>query len=650
MNSNRIKKLEIVLICTLFFTSVFAMPGKFNLTKNDIAFADTTDDASIINNVQADFTQLDSEMAIKNINWTILDNASDLLNKLNDTNSSKAGLLQELDVYRVKLTIASLSSNSPLEDYDRIKLQINNLQADTSTKQDLLNSLAAQSDKRITDMITPIYNYAYDKMTSSDVTSSVVHDTYVALENIVSLLSHITLDENKNNIIGMITPLITAYNSRAGYYFDINYELNQIANNNASSATGGSANTGTSTTNTGTSNTNTQTSTTNVYSVTPMGNAVNSSGFILKDPVFQNGDNLTVTLFISGAGNVADNINYNRDTGIEVLLNEEQYNKLYKGNYNFYLDVKGPNYTRDYNITYTKDSSVIPILKPTDLGSIAATKVNKSMNTFDIADLVLDDRSSFDYVVIASKNSYADCLSGAMLSTRLDAPILMVDDSDITTLKSYLAKRMNKSGTIYILGGEGVVSKTIENAVSVYGSVKRLGGTDRFDTNKKILDAMELKTYSEIIITSGNAFSDAVSASTASGKYNAPIILANTNGLNTDMLNKIEQIKPTKVTIVGGTAAVSPVVENQLAAIGIKNITRINGADREKTSMSLINSYFRTSLNTVFLIDTNDFALGMSLAPLTAMSSSAIVVNMSNDMDYIKTEVQANNYIDLTNH
>lgn len=648
MNRERMKRLITILVCTSLFSGVSMTPWKLNVMNDYMVFAAATDEAAIINNIQADFVQLDSDLEANILNWTLLNSASSLLNSLSDRNSSKAALSKKLDVYRAKLTIAALSANCDMADYDRIKVQISKLQTDTSTKQELTGKLAYKSDKRIMNMISPLYSYAYEKMSSQNVTKDIIRDTNATLHNIVSLLSHVVLDENKNNIISTIAPLVTIFNSKSGYYFDINYELNNISKTNTdNSNSANSPSSGTVTDNT--NNTTTQINT-KIYSITPAGNSINSSSFYLRDPIFKHGDIITVTYYVSGAGALADNIFYDSNTGIPLLLDEKQYHKLYDGKLSCYIDVKGPNYTRNYNFTYVKDSSMVPILKPMDVGSIVSTKVTKSMNTFDIADLILGSRDSFDYMVIASKNSFADCLSGAMLSSRLGAPILMVDDSDVEILKKYLGKRMTKNGTIFLLGEEGAVSKKLEYAVSAYGNIKRLGGTDRFDTNKKILDAMELKVNSEIIIASGNVFSDAVSASTASGKYNMPIFLAGTDGLSNDMLNKIQQIKPSKVTIVGGKASVGEAAESQLSSIGIKNVNRITGIDREKTSMALINNYFPTGLNTIFLIDKDDFALGMSLAPLTVVSSSAMVVNMSNDIDYVKKKVQANNYIDLIRH
>lgn len=648
MNNRHIKKIGAFLTCTLLLTNINILPEKFSImkVKDNAVFAESLDDSSIISNVETDFQKIDDDLTIKNINWTLLDSISGLINKLDDKNSSKAGLLQKLSIYRIKLSIASLSAGCPLTDYDNIKLQINALQADAPAKQDLLNSLADQSDKRIIDLITPMYSYAYDKMASSNVTSSIIHDAYTTLNNIVSLLSHVVIDENKNNIIDMISPLVTAYNSKGGSYFDVKYELSKITANSASGSnnninTNSNISTSTNTTNSTTTNTN------SIYSLSPMGNSEHSSAFILKDSIFKNGDNMTVTFSVAGEAN-RDNFYYNSDTGIEILLNEKQYSEILNGSSYFYINVKGSNYDKNYSFIYNKDDSIVPILKPIDIGCLASTKVTKSMNTFDIADLVLDSRSSFDYIVIANKNSIPDCLSGAMLSSRLDAPILMIDDSDIGTLRNYLSKHMSKSGTIFILGGNGAVSNTVENAISVYGNVKRFGGTDRFDTNKKILDAMELKVYSEIIIASGNSFADAVSASTASGKYNIPIILSDVHGLNQEMLNKIKQINPQKVTIVGGTAAVSSDVESQLSAIEIKNINRINGVDREETAMFITNNYFKNSLNSVLLIGKDDYALGMSLAPLTVITDSAVIINMWNNINYAKKAVKANNYIDLT--
>ena len=58
---------------------------------------------------------------------------------------------------------------------------------------------------------------------------------------------------------------------------------------------------------------------------------------------------------------------------------------------------------------------------------------------------------------------------------------------------------------------------------------ERLGGSDRYDTNKKVLDRFKSELdLSTIYIASGFTFPDALSSSALAGKNNNFVLLSNT--------------------------------------------------------------------------------------------------------------------------
>lgn len=133
--------------------------------------------------------------------------------------------------------------------------------------------------------------------------------------------------------------------------------------------------------------------------------------------------------------------------------------------------------------------------------------------------------------MVACGENYPDALAGSYLAKKKKAPVLLVSTSASKEDQIALILRSNisSSGTVYILGGEGVVSKRFYNKVAAFqgsSQVKRLGGVNRYDTNDKILrEAGITSSDKDLIVCTGNGYADSLSAS-ALGK---PILLVDRN-------------------------------------------------------------------------------------------------------------------------
>lgn len=93
--------------------------------------------------------------------------------------------------------------------------------------------------------------------------------------------------------------------------------------------------------------------------------------------------------------------------------------------------------------------------------------------------------------------------------------------------------------------------------------VTRAGGATRYDTSA-ILCASRFPTASAVIIATGESFPDALSASGLAGSLRAPILLTRRTSLPLAVYEEILRLSPSRIVIVGGTAAVSEDVERVL--------------------------------------------------------------------------------------
>ena len=121
-------------------------------------------------------------------------------------------------------------------------------------------------------------------------------------------------------------------------------------------------------------------------------------------------------------------------------------------------------------------------------------------------------------------------------------------------------------------GGGGVVAPTYTH--------KEIIGSDRYDTAAKIADKLVL--YDNVVLVNAeSSMSDGLSASGLAGKENGAILLTKKDSIPKVTMDRIKKVK--KVYIIGGEAAISAKVANELTAAGIK-VERLGGKDRVETS------------------------------------------------------------------
>ena len=204
---------------------------------------------------------------------------------------------------------------------------------------------------------------------------------------------------------------------------------------------------------------------------------------------------------------------------------------------------------------------------------------------------------SFDSIIIAAAGSgddqtkFADALSGSYLATVKNAPILLYTKDALSSKNlAFIEENLSANGTIYLLGGNVSIPEEVENSLKTAGyNTKRLGGANRYETNLVILGEAGTGNK-EILIAGGQAFADSLSAS-ATG---LPVLLVNGEGteLTEKQIEFLQGVKGNKITILGGTAAVSAELEEAIEEVVGKNVGRLAGACREETSVMVAEEYY----------------------------------------------------------
>ena len=199
-------------------------------------------------------------------------------------------------------------------------------------------------------------------------------------------------------------------------------------------------------------------------------------------------------------------------------------------------------------------------------------------------------KEKFDNIVVASGENYPDALSGNYLAFRKKAPMLLTNQYEVDNTAEYIKNSIEPNGTVYILGQTSAVPASLEQKLQGI-NIKRIGGSDRFETNLLILK--EARVHGEeLIVCSGLNFPDAVSASAA----NKPILLAD-DKLSASQKNYLSTIDPLKVYFIGGDKAVPKTVCDEVTG----DTVRLAGSDRFETSRLIAENLFLSHPDRVIL-------------------------------------------------
>jgi putative cell wall-binding protein len=153
---------------------------------------------------------------------------------------------------------------------------------------------------------------------------------------------------------------------------------------------------------------------------------------------------------------------------------------------------------------------------------------------------------------------------------------------------------------------------------------------NRFDTMQAIVGE-GWTTSDTVIIAYSHDFPDALAASSLAGIYDAPVILTEKGVLTSQARDTIVSLKATKAYIIGGDAAVSKEVEDNLRTVeGITEVERVAGDNRLKTALAIYREGSESTLgwsDTAIVANGFNFADALSVSPFANATQSPIFLS-----------------------
>ncbi len=236
----------------------------------------------------------------------------------------------------------------------------------------------------------------------------------------------------------------------------------------------------------------------------------------------------------------------------------------------------------------------IPVL---GRGQVFAPKVGRlgGSNRFDTAKIISAQfPGGADTVYLASGYSFADALAGSPAAARgqvpstlsssgRPAPVLLVGPDDMPR-QTREALNSLKPTSIVALGGERAVPDSILRQLRSEGyAVDRVAGLDRYGTAAKIA-LLSGSDVPLVYVASGAdpSYPDALAGASAAARDDAPVLLTKPDRVPDAVTAALEQLRPARIVVLGGDAAVNDTVFRQLGAD-----QRLGGTNRWETAAAV---------------------------------------------------------------
>ena len=231
-------------------------------------------------------------------------------------------------------------------------------------------------------------------------------------------------------------------------------------------------------------------------------------------------------------------------------------------------------------------------------------------------------------VIVVNAQKYADALSATTLSDGKYS-ILYTEKDSLPTATRNEIQRLNPV-EVYLLGGKQSISSGIENILKKYSNkVTRIAGRDRYETSAKVAAMSKKKN---VVIASGENFSDPLYASSYAYSNNAKILLSSGKTLSRQTRDYLLRNKSSigKVTVVGGGQSISSATVRYIQSVTGKNVSRISGRSRYDGSVKVANSMNKDK---VFIASGEDFADALAISPLAQKLKAPILLSSRSKLD-----------------
>lgn len=270
--------------------------------------------------------------------------------------------------------------------------------------------------------------------------------------------------------------------------------------------------------------------------------------------------------------------------------------------------------------------SILVILIFTSIGTVYASQ-NPTVNRlagndrYETAAQIAKDGWQLSFcAVLTYGENYSDALAAVPLAKKLNAPILLTNKDTLNPKASAVLQDLNVK-IVYVVGGTAVIPIEIEKQLISAGYiVKRISGLDKYDTAIKI--AEELGDVSEVVVTTGDDYADALSIGPIAAEKQMPIILVPKDDITSSIKKYISSRNITKTYVIGDQSIISDNVVNKFS-----NPERILGQDKYARNIAILNRFTDSyKHNNICLVTGENFADALAGAAYVSKNNGALAL------------------------
>ena len=160
------------------------------------------------------------------------------------------------------------------------------------------------------------------------------------------------------------------------------------------------------------------------------------------------------------------------------------------------------------------------------------------------------------------------------------------------------------------------------------GTASRIAGADRYATAAEVSKAFPTGV-DVVYVASGVDFPDALGGAARAASNHAPLLLTAPTALPQATRDAMTRLRPGRVVVLGGTAAVSDAVAQTLSTLTTTGaLQRVGGADRYETA-ALLAGYYQPGGSVAYVATGQDFPDALAGAALAGRDEAPVLLTGS---------------------
>jgi len=166
----------------------------------------------------------------------------------------------------------------------------------------------------------------------------------------------------------------------------------------------------------------------------------------------------------------------------------------------------------------------------------------------------------------------------------------------------------------------------VDGAQASSWTLQRISGEDRYDTAVRVSTEFFSSGAPAVVLANGANFADSLSGSALAARLDSPLLLVRKEVIPAAVATEISRLKPSKIVILGGAAAIAASVVDQLKSISSAELVRLGGSTRYETSEKIVAFGWPNEAEAVYLVTGEGFPAGLLAGGAAGLQDSPVLL------------------------